>query len=200
MGKSHQKGWVLVRGKKWYGYFRRIMLDPKTNQSRTASTPIALGLKSEMTKSEERKIASEIVRLSGQATEDGIVKNGTATLAGLSPHPLSTAQRGGLEEETAKVKRYLIQADLMDEFEEIRLENFDKFSLQHHLNKLAKTSLRIECCRFALTCGTSSPKQSIRTSSPGTLRASEGAPRNCVSGHNNVDLGSVRAHSGTEFA
>jgi integrase len=42
-------------------------------------------------------------------------------------------------EETAKVKRYLIQADLVDEFEAIRLENFDKFTLQSHLNRLAKT-------------------------------------------------------------
>ena len=42
-------------------------------------------------------------------------------------------------EETAKVKKYLIQADLVDEFEAIRLENFDKFTLQTHLNRLAKT-------------------------------------------------------------
>jgi integrase len=33
----------------------------------------------------------------------------------------------------------LIQADLVDEFEAIRLENFDKFTLQNHLNRLAKT-------------------------------------------------------------
>jgi hypothetical protein len=25
MGTSHQKGWVSVRGKKWYGYFRRTL-------------------------------------------------------------------------------------------------------------------------------------------------------------------------------
>ncbi len=143
MGKSHQKGWVLVRGKKWYGYFRRIMLDPKTNQSRTASTPIALGLKSEMTKSEAReKLASEIVRLSGQATEDGIVKNGTVTFGWFVRTRYLPLKEADWREETAKVKRYLIQADLMDEFEEIRLENFDKFTLQNHLNKLAKTNSR----------------------------------------------------------
>jgi integrase len=42
-------------------------------------------------------------------------------------------------EETAKTKKYLIQVYLLDEFENIRLENFDKFTLQNHLNKLAKT-------------------------------------------------------------
>jgi integrase len=41
--------------------------------------------------------------------------------------------------DTANVKKHLIEAYLLDDFEEIRLENFDKFILQSHLNKLAKT-------------------------------------------------------------
>ena len=45
-------------------------------------------------------------------------------------------------EETAKIKKYLIQADLVDEFEDVRLENFEKFTLQNHLNKLAKAHSR----------------------------------------------------------
>jgi len=32
MGSSYQKGWVRLRGKKWYGYFRRTELDPATDQ------------------------------------------------------------------------------------------------------------------------------------------------------------------------
>lgn len=28
MGGSFPKGWVRLRGKKWYGYFRRTELDP----------------------------------------------------------------------------------------------------------------------------------------------------------------------------
>ena len=43
------------------------------------------------------------------------------------------------KEETAKVKKLLIQQDLIEEFEDVPLENFDKFTLQVHLNKLAKT-------------------------------------------------------------
>jgi hypothetical protein len=31
MGKSHQRVWVVERGKKWYGYYRKIVLDPITN-------------------------------------------------------------------------------------------------------------------------------------------------------------------------
>ncbi|QHN02729.1 tyrosine-type recombinase/integrase [Granulicella sp. WH15] len=141
MGKSYQKGWVSVRGKKWYGYFRRTVLDPETNESRTASTPVALGLKSEMTKTQAReKLESEIVKLTGQTIEDGTVKNGTVTFGWFVRNrylPLKEADWRG--EETAKIKKYLIQADLVDGFEEIRMENFDKFTLQNHLNKLAKT-------------------------------------------------------------
>jgi integrase len=144
MGKSYQKGWVSVRGKKWYGYFRRTVLDPETNETKTASTPVALGLKSEMTKNQAReKLESEIVKLTGQTIEDGTVKNGTVTFGWFVRNrylPLKEADWRG--EETAKIKKYLIQADLVDEFEEIRMENFDKFTLQNHLNKLAKTRSR----------------------------------------------------------
>ncbi len=40
MGTSYQKGWVMLRGKKWYGYFRRTVIDPKTNEPKPAITPI----------------------------------------------------------------------------------------------------------------------------------------------------------------
>ena len=50
MGNSHQKGWVSLRGKKWYGYFRRTVLDPGTNEPKIVSTPIPLGLKARMAK------------------------------------------------------------------------------------------------------------------------------------------------------
>ena len=41
--------------------------------------------------------------------------------------------------ETAKVKRLIIQKDLVETFDGIPLENFDRFALQLHLNQLAKT-------------------------------------------------------------
>ncbi|MEA3148750.1 MAG: hypothetical protein QOI53_4415 [Verrucomicrobiota bacterium] len=80
MGTSYQKGWVSLRGRKWYGYFRRTVVDPETNQTKTVSSPVPLGLKAEMTKSQAReKLADEITRLTGQITEDGSIKNGTVT-------------------------------------------------------------------------------------------------------------------------
>jgi integrase len=140
MGKSYQKGWVSVRGKKWYGYFRRTILDPETNKIKTASIPVALGLKSEMTKTQAReKLESEIVKLTGQTIEDGTVKNGTVTFGWFVRNRYLPLKESDWREETAKIKKYLIQADLVDEFEAIRMENFDKFTLQNHLNRMAKT-------------------------------------------------------------
>jgi integrase len=140
MGTSHQRGWICLRGKRWYGYFRRPVLDPSTSTTRLAATPIALGLKSEMTKTEAReKLRSEIVRLTGQADEDGTIKNGTVTFGWFVRNRYLPLKEADWRDETAKIKKHLIQADLMDNFEAIRLENFDKFTLQHHLNKLAKT-------------------------------------------------------------
>jgi len=48
----------------------------------------------------------------------------------------------GWRDETAKVKKHIIQADLVDEFHNVRLENFDKLTLQTYLNKLARTRSR----------------------------------------------------------
>jgi integrase len=43
------------------------------------------------------------------------------------------------KDETAKTKKLLIQRDLTDVLGDVPLVNFDKFSLQLHLNKLAST-------------------------------------------------------------
>lgn len=140
MGSSYQKGWVRVRGKKWYGNFRRTVIDPETNQPKTVISPVVLGLKSEMSKSEAReKLEGEIARLSGQPTVDGTVKNGTVTFGWFVRNRFLPLKEADWREETAKVKKYLIQADLIDAFDDVRLENFEKFTLQTHLNQLAKT-------------------------------------------------------------
>jgi integrase len=140
MGTSHQKGWVSVRGKKWYGYFRRTVLDPETNEPKTVSTPIPLGLKARMSKFEAReRLAEEITRLTGQSAGDDSIKNGAVTFGWFVQNRFFPLKEGRWNEETAKVKKLLIQEDLIDEFEDVPLENFDKFTLQMHVNKLAKT-------------------------------------------------------------
>ena len=61
-----------------------------------------------------------------------------------APAERSFLRPAGLKEanwkpQTAKVKKLLIQKDLIDSFDHMPLESFDRFILQVHLNKLAKT-------------------------------------------------------------
>jgi integrase len=143
MGSSYQKGWVRQRGKKWYGYFRRTVLDPETNQPKPVVAQVILGLKAEMSKFQAReKLEREIVRLGGQSTGDQSMNNGAVTFGWFVHHRYLPLKEADWREETAKVKKYLIQADLVDAFGEARLENIDKFALQTHLNMLAKTRSR----------------------------------------------------------
>lgn len=144
MGTSYQKGWVMLRGKKWYGYFRRMVIDPKTNEPKPAITPIILGLKAEMSKSQARaKLEVEIGKLGKQsANGDRSIVSGTVTLRWFVENRFIPLKEPDWREETAKIKKHLIETDVLSELGEFRLENFDKFVLQTHLNKLAKIRSR----------------------------------------------------------
>ena len=143
MGVSHQKGWVRLRGRKWHGCFRRTELDPKTKETKLVTHSFVLGFKAEFTKSEAReKLEDEIAKLGGRSTGDPSIVNGSVTFAWFVKNRYLPLKEGDWREETAKVKKCLIQADLADFFEDYRLENFDRSILQIHLNQLAKTHSR----------------------------------------------------------
>lgn len=78
----------------------------------------------------------------GRSTGDLAAVNGAVTFEWFVKNRYLPVKEGDWREDTADVKRYLIQADLVDAFGEYRLENFDKVILQTHLNQLAKTRSR----------------------------------------------------------
>ena len=81
MGKSHQSGWVVLRGKKWYGYYRRTVLDPITNERKTDVVSLILGLKSQLTKGVAREaLQKEIAKQTGQNLDGRIMRDGSAPL------------------------------------------------------------------------------------------------------------------------
>jgi hypothetical protein len=140
MGKSHQKGWVVARGKKWYGYFPRNVIDPASSETKSTVVPVVLGLKTQLTKFEAREsLEREIAKQNGQAPGGRAVNNSSVTFGWFVRNRFLPLKEASWKEETAKVKTLLIQQDLIDEFEDVPMENFDKFTLQVHLNKLAKT-------------------------------------------------------------
>jgi integrase len=138
-----QRGWVVERGKKWYGYFRRTVMDVADNEIKTSIVPVVLGSRSQMTKFKAREaLEREIAKLSGQSNGNRIMNDGSVTFGWFVRNRFFPLKEAQWKEETAKVKKWLIESDLIEEFEEVPLENFDKFTLQVHLNKLAKTRSR----------------------------------------------------------
>jgi len=171
MGKSHQKGWVVARGRKWYGYFRPKTSNPVTEQVTDEIVPVVLGLKSEMSKFEARDaLEREIARRTGQLPVDQAAPASSVTFGWFVRKRYFLLKEADWTEETAKVKKFLIERDLLNDFEDIPLVNLDKFTLQVHLNQMAWRDLGTGCCRSELTCGTSSSRQWIKTTWGKTLR------------------------------
>ena len=140
MGKSHQRGWVVLRGKKWYGYYRRTVLDPITNEQKVDVIPIVLGPKSELTKFQAReRLKQEITKQTGMDSGGRVMNDGSVTFGWFVRNRFFPLKEANWKPETAKVKRLIIQKDLVETFDGIPLENFDRFALQLHLNQLAKT-------------------------------------------------------------
>lgn len=143
MGKSHQRGWVVSRGKKWYGYFRKTVFDPTANQQKSDVVSVVLGLKSQMKASEAREaLEREITKQTGHTGPNAgrVMNDSSVTFGWFVRNRFFPLKEAHWKEETAKVKKLLIQRDLIDPFDKTPLGNFDKFTLQVHLNNLAKTS------------------------------------------------------------
>ena len=143
MGKSYQRGWVVSRGKKWYGYFRKTVFDPTTNQQKSDVVSVVLGLKSQMKASKAREVLErEITKQTGQSGPNAgrVMNDSSVTFGWFVRNRFFPLKEAHWKEETAKVKKLLIQRDLNDPFDKAPLKNLDKFTLQVHLNNLAKTN------------------------------------------------------------
>ena len=66
MGNLHQAGWVLLRGKRWYGYFRKRIINPISNEEEAKFVCVPLDLKTNMTKSQARDaLRTEVMKSTG---------------------------------------------------------------------------------------------------------------------------------------
>jgi integrase len=140
MGTSpHQSGWVVSRGKKWYGYCRQTVLDAVTNEQKIKTITLILGLRSRMTKFEAREeLQKEIAKRTGQNISGRVMKDGSVTFEWFVRNRYLPLREANWKPETARVKRIQIQRDLVEKFEDVPLEVFDKFTLQTHFNHLAR--------------------------------------------------------------
>ena len=139
MGISHQAGWVVLRGKRWYGYFRRRVLNPTTNEEQEDTVCVLLDLKSKMTKAEARDaLRMEIAKQTGQNLGGGrVLKDSSTTFQWFVRNRYFPLRKGDWRPETAKEKMAQIEIDLIAKFGEYPLDAFDRFMLQTHVNDLA---------------------------------------------------------------
>ena len=80
MGKSHQTGSLVLRGKRWYGYYRREVVDPTTDTVRVVRVVLRLGLKSQTTKLAAREaLRTEIAKQTGKIADGRTLQDGAAT-------------------------------------------------------------------------------------------------------------------------
>jgi integrase len=140
MGKSHQSGWIVLRGKRWYGYYRKQVIDPITEDVRVSIVPVRLGLKSQMTKLAAREaLRAEIAKQTGKIAEGRILKDGTVTFEWFVRNRYFPLREGDWRPETAREKKAQIEIDLISKFGSEPIESIDKFELQSHVNDLAGT-------------------------------------------------------------
>ncbi len=141
--KSYQRGWVRPKGKKWYGYYEIKTFNPESGQQewRTAA-PVSLGLRSQMTKFQARDaLIAEIAKRTGNAPQPQAGMK-VITFGWFVRNRWLPLREANWKEETARDKKCLIQKDLIEQLDSVPLENLDKFTLQVHLNGLAKTRSR----------------------------------------------------------
>jgi hypothetical protein len=140
MGKSHQAGWVVLRGKRWYGYFRKRVLNPITNEEEAKPVCIPLNLKSKMTKSDARDaLRVEVTKQTDQNLAGiKVLKDSSTTFGWFVRKRYFPLREGDWRPETAKVEKIQIEQDLLAKFEEYSLDSIDRFMVQTHLNNLAE--------------------------------------------------------------
>ena len=140
MGKSQQLGWIVLKGKRWYGYYRKSVLDPETENVRVNIIPVRLGLKSQMTKgAAHAELRDEIAKQTGKIGDGRVKKDGAVTFEWFVRNRYFPLRQGDWRKETAREKKAQIEFDLVAKFGPRALDSLDKFELQTHVNHLAKT-------------------------------------------------------------
>ncbi len=143
MRKSRQRGWIELRGKKWYGYFRKTVVNPMTNEQRRMTATVILGSQAHMDKTQAREMLDfHLFKQTGARYQEGVWIDSSVTFGWFVRNRFFPLKEGMWRVETAKVKKLLIERDLIDSFDTMPLKSFDKFRLQIHLNNLAKERSR----------------------------------------------------------
>lgn len=129
---------MVLRGKAWYGFYRKEVIDPETEDVRSVRICVRLGLKSQMTKPAAREaLRAEITKQIGQVSDGRILKDGSVTFEWFVRNRYFPVRQGDWRPETAREKVAQIEIDLVAKFGRRTIESIEKFELQTHVNQLA---------------------------------------------------------------
>jgi len=142
MGKSHQAGWVSLRGKQWYGYFRQWVLDPETNEERVKKICIKLASNQNDQARSARSAACGNHEGDRPESRRQSPERQLCNLRVVCSQPLFPIATRDWRPETAKEKMAQIELDLIARFGDHPLDTFDRFMLQTHVNGLADRTHR----------------------------------------------------------
>lgn len=123
--------------------FPQTVVDPTTNKQKCITASLILGLKAHIDKAEAREILDyRLFRQTGAIYREGIWIDSSVTFGWYVRNRFFPLKEGMWRVETAKVKKLLIERNLIDCFDAVSLKSLDKFRLQIHLNNLAKEKSR----------------------------------------------------------
>jgi integrase len=139
MPRSLQRGSVVPERGSWVGFMNMKIIDPETGKPKWKKRRVGvLGSRSRMSKKQARnQLEAEIAKLAGRGAIPG--KDSRVSFGWFVRNRWYPLKEADWKPETAKDKKCIIQKDLVDFYENIPLEDFEKFQLQVHLNNLAHT-------------------------------------------------------------
>lgn len=154
MARSHQRGTLRLEHNSWVGFMNIHVVDPITGEIRWKKQRLGvLGAKSKLTKHQAQDSLDEIIeRKTGGSTQPRADQQ-IATLGWFTRNRFFPLREGSpWKESTAANRRSAIEKDVLAQFGAIPMEQIDKFMLQTHLNRLARTRSagRVKHARFLL--------------------------------------------------
>jgi integrase len=141
MAKSHQRGTVRLEHNSWVGYMNLKVLDPNTGDSKWKKQRVGvLGAKSKMTKHQAQDSLEEAIAQRTGGSTQARADERIVTLGWFTRNRFFPLREGSTwKEGTAASRKPAIERDLLANFGDVPMEQIDKFMLQTHLNRLART-------------------------------------------------------------
>jgi integrase len=141
MARSHQRGTVRLEHNSWVGYMNLKVLDPTSGESKWKKRRVGvLGAKSKMTKHQAQDSLEEVIAQRTGGSTQARTDERIVTLDWFTRNRFFPLREGSTwKEGTAASRKSAIERDLLANFGEVPMEQIDKFMLQTHLNRLART-------------------------------------------------------------